>query len=350
MKKKKTLTVKKALLYLFIVIIVGLYVGIQFLKSNKTPNSFSNTGYFGNSLYYDTLKELGYEVSIEIKPIENINTKGLVVLNVASELNTLNEKDYEKIFKYVKSGGRMLVLFSSSDYMNVDHSQFEELTEAEDENAGQIYSKWISEANGVLMYGSIYSTNNAAVKTDRQIAYTTLMMLHPYIEKDGVVFNEYYLYVSEGKRSLWSEIPQGLKFTIYQIIVVLFLFIGYKGRRFGAPKILYEEVEPDEHQYAKAVGGLYYRGGHYEVLIASYYKNFISKVYHKHLLYSDLNEENWITAFQNDKEFKIAKKVHSFMKQYQQGEFKQLSKKRMKSKIKEFLIHIQTLEKSLDQK
>lgn len=352
MKKKKTLTVKKVIFYIFISLVVTVYVLIQFQKSNKTPNSFHNSGYLGNSLYYDTLEKLGYPVSYTIEPVEKINTEGLVVLNVASNLNELEEKDYEKIFSYVRNGGKMLVLFSSEGYEYEKYPGNEDFTEISDEIEEQPYRKWISGSEGVLMYGSIYTTSNTSVSEEREIAYNTLVMLHPYIEKDGIVFNEYYLYVRDGKRSLWSEVPQGLKFIIYQILIVIVLFIGYKGRRFGAPKILYEEVEPDEHQYAKAVGELYYRGGHYEVLIDAYYKHFISKVYHKHLLYYDVNEENWISVFQDykDLEYKTATKVYRFMKQYKNGEYEGLSKKRMKSKIKEFLIHIQVLEKSLDQK
>ncbi|PKM51820.1 MAG: hypothetical protein CVV02_04210 [Firmicutes bacterium HGW-Firmicutes-7] len=348
MIRKKKSTVKKVLLVILIIIVVGVYLLIQFQKSNKTPNSFNNAGYLGNSLYYDTLKELGYKVSYEIEPIENINTKGLVVLNVASNSNGLEDEDYEKIFQYVRDGGIMLVLFIDSIDRQIDDS----LVEIEEEHKLQPYRKWVSDTGGVLMYGSIDTTSNITVSTNREMAYSTLRMLHPYIDKEGMIFNEYYLYVSDGHRSLWKEIPQGLKFIIYQILLVIVLFFAYKGKRFGAPSILYEEVEPDEHQYAKAVGGLYYRGGHYEVLIDAYYKHFINKVYHKHLLYYDVNENNWLTVFQDykDIEYKTAKKVHDFMSKYKNGDYKEMSKKRMKSKIKELLIHIQTLEKTLDQK
>lgn len=345
MKKKKRLTVKKGILYFFValIIIVGLFA-LNAKQLQKTPNSFKNTGYYGNALFYDTLKALGYQVSYEMRPISQLKAKGLVVLNVATKNYNLSEIDIEQIFDYVENGGKILVVALNSDSLPTpDQSKYESVP------SSGLYMQWITDSGGILMYGDIYSISNITLSTDREVSYGILEDLHPHINKEGIVFNEYFLFVQDGERSLWREIPGGVKATLYQLLLVFIVFIGYKGKRFGAPRILYEESEPDEHQYAKAVGELYYQAGHWEVLIDAYYHQLLNKVYRKHLLYSDINESNWIQAFEHNKNHKVAQKVFHFMEQYYQGVYKNFSKKKRNKKIKEILVHIQNLEKSLEQ-
>ncbi len=348
MKIKKTFTVKKLLFYILMFVIVGLFITTKLMGANKTVNSFKNTGYMGNALFYDTLKVLNYEVSYDLSPIESIQTEGLVVLNAATFVGQPTTQDYEMIADYVKEGGKMLVLFSQVPSID-EEAAFEGLERVS--NVEGPFEQWTFGAEGVLMYGNIETMSNTFVSTERELTYSALKALHPYIVRDGVVFNEYYLYVSEGNRSLWKEMPQGLKFTLIQLLLVFLCFVGYKGKRFGAPLKLYEEVEPDEDQYAKAMGALYHQGGHWEVMLVAYYHHLLSRINRKYRLYMDVEEDSWVSAFETkkDKQLKAAQNVLHFMKGYQEGTLEKQSKRKMRKTIKEMLITIQYLEKSLDQ-
>lgn len=351
MKRKRTFTFKKLLFYIFVILAVGFYIFTKLLSPNKTPNSFKNAGYLGNALYYDTLKELDYNVSYELSPIKPHPQEALVVLNVASAAEELTEVDYQLIFDYVRAGGQMLVLFLDTTMGDQHTPPPESFKPIVDELVGQPFDKWVCGTEGVLMYGSNEILGNISLSMDREVAYRTLQMLHPYMDQEGIVFNEYYLYVTQGgKRSLWKEMPQGVKVTLIQLLIACLWFIAYKGKRFGAPLKLYEEVEPDENQYAKAVGSLYYGAGHWEVLLDAYYQHLLNRIYRKYLLYMDVGEENWIAAFEtaNDKAYKSAKKVLHFMNAYHAGELKNLSKRKTRKRMKEILIAIQNLERSLD--
>lgn len=348
MKRKKSITAKKMIVFLLIALLTVVFVYSKVVKTTNTPNSFRSSGYLGNSLYLDTLKKLGYQVKYDIRPIERINTNELVVLNAAT-FGDLTEEDYNKIFEYVENGGKMLVLFLNPDSTTVIEPK-QLVKKFPNETGSEPFRKWVFESEGVLMYGNIFTLSNTSVSLEREIAYQTLEMLHPYIDDERIVFNEYYLFKQIGKRSLWKEMPEGMRFVIYQILVMLLLIIWMKGKRFGAPAKLYEEVEPDEHAYAKAVGELYYQAGHWETLLNSYYLDFIAKMQQKHLLYGDVREDNWLNIFeiQHPKDLKAAKKVYSFIQSYQAGDFEKVSKRVLKKKVKEMLISIQNLEKNLE--
>lgn len=345
MKKRKRFTVKKVLFYCFIGII--LVIGTIFLNSNqlhKTPYSFKNTGFFGCALFYDTLDALGYDVAYEISPINRMDSEGLVVINAASNTAIIKNDDYDSIFGYAEKGGKVLIVsLNTNDLQTPDTDLFQS------EGSVGPFTKWTTETGGVLLYTEIYNFGNITISTERSASYETLKGLHPYINEHGIVFNEYYLFVYDGKRSLWREIPSGVKFVLYQLLIVIIIYIGYKGKRFGPPLTLYEEAEPDEHQYAKAVGELYYQAGHWEVLVDVYYHQLLNKIYKKHLLYTDISESNWVQVFEaHHRNYKLALKVHEFMKQYKEGALKSHRKKKRNKKIKEILMHMQTLEKSLD--
>lgn len=345
MKKRKRLTVKKVLLYCFIGIIS--LIGIMLLNANqlqKVPYSFKNTGFFGSALYYDTLDALGYDVTYEVSPIKRIGSDRLVVINAASNTATISNDDYESIFGYVEKGGKVLILS-----LNVYDLQMPSSSLFQSEDVVGPFTKWITNTDGVLLYGEVYTFGNFTIATERAVSYETLKELHPYINEHGIVFNEYYLFVHDGKRSLWREIPSGIKFVLYQLLLLLIIYVGYKGKRFGPPLTLYEESEPDEHQYAKAVGELYYQAGHWEILIETYYHQLLNKIYKKHLLYTDISESNWVRIFQeHHKNYKTALKVYEFMEQYKSGALESYRKKIRNRKIKEMLVNIQTLENSLD--
>lgn len=345
MKKKKQLTAKNIIF--FSVVSMILITGILILSTQlmeKTPYSFKNTGYFGNALFYDTLENLGYAVTYEISPMSQIDSNGLIIINVAGASKDISDTDYSILFDYVGKGGKVLVLSIDANYLKTpDQGEFELVT------TKSPFQKWETNKGGVLLYGDIYLLDNINISSERNLTYEVLKEIHPYMNENGVEFNEYYLFVHEGERSLWKEIPLGIKFILYQLLLLIIVFIAYKGKRFGAPLTLYEEAEPDEHQYAKAVGELYYQAGHWEVLLDSYYHHLLSKIYRKYLLYTDINESNWIEVFvENHKYHKIANKVFNFMMDYENGKLKNYSKKKKNKKIKEVLMNIQSLEKSLD--
>lgn len=334
MRKMKKLTAKNFFFFLLILIFVLIFSIIKLREPKGMLNSFKNTGYFGNALYMDTLKGLDYSVKYNLMPIENLDTQALIVLNTINRNYELTEQDYEKIIQYVKDGGNLLVLNDGNNQL------FEDLLAKHAANyegyQHEIIEYWLFDSEGILMAGDANDFSNMAMLEDREDTYKTLQVLHPFIVENGVVFNEYYLYMMSGKRSLWGETPEGVKFIIYQVILAGFLFIWYKGKRFGAPAVLYEEVEPEEHQYAIAVGELYYQGGHYEVILEAYYRQLLQKIHRKSLLELEIKDE------------RLAENVEKWMDEYHQGFLNGYPKKVRNAKIKVMIVNIQNLMNRLE--
>lgn len=332
MKQRKP---ARTLLVVFIIFIVGIFIVSKMSDSNKTRYSFKNRGYAGCSFFYDLLKELDYDVTYDLKPVHKIDTDRLVVLNMSYVLYKL---DLDEIEQYANRGGKILIV---SDYSPFPTSGKKVLSNP--------LNIWEMDNGGVLICGDVDYFNNIVVTQNRERTYDILTYLHPYMDEHGVVFNEFYLfYETDGKHTLWTDTPQEIKFVLLYAAIVIWLFLWKKGKRFGSPKVLYEEAEPDEHQYAKAVGSLYFGAKHWETLLPYYYNNFIQKLQLQYILFGETNSGNWITTWENQvgKDNKTARKVFREMEQIQAE--KAQGRKIKNKRIKALLLNIQELETILD--
>lgn len=324
----------------------------SFLKPTNIPGSFKNNGYLGNSLFSDLLKELGYKVSYTLKPMAEMESSGLIILNLATNVDAVNsswDSSIIQMIDYVRNGGQLLILYDDIySYLDLDPERDmpDEITDYESKSGLEI---WHSKQGGTLMIGSVDSLSNTTVSMEREITYEILKTLHPHMAQEGVLINEYYLYVKEGSRSLWNEMPEGLKYVIYEIILAIIVGFWLKGRRFGKARILYEETEPDEYQYAKAVGQLYYRAQHWQDLIVDYRAHLLERIHKRYHFKTDEAAGSFSNIFIGTTIYDTAMLVEKSLQPDWLERINSLSKSKQRKAAKEYIEQFQLLERYLDE-
>lgn len=316
-------------LILICVILASIYIVVKLNSAMKMPNSFRDTGYLGNALFLDTLKALEYDVTYEIKEIEKLSVNRFVMMN-GSGSQGVSEDNVDKLLDFAQTGGKVMLLLTED--------QMEAVLVPETDDQGAVFMTdtasapfemgWEYPSGGVMIYDLIDHYSNIELSTQREEAYTYLEALHPYI-KDGVSVNEYFMFVTENKRSLWSETPETVKFVLFAFLVCVGLFFWYKGKRFGAKEIYYEEVEADENSYPKAVAALYLRAKHWEILPNIYF-NALKKKIQK----SKTNPEGW-------------NEIEKHLTDMEVGRYAGLSQRKKNKFIRKLLQDMQTVEKEI---
>lgn len=316
-------------LILICVIVAIIYIVVKLNASMKMPNSFRGNGYLGNALFLDTLKALDYDATYEIKEIEKLEPSRFVMMN-GSGIQGASDENVDKLLKFAQTGGKVMLLLTEDQMENVL------VPETDDQGAVLMADTavdpfemgWEYPSGGVILYDVINHYGNIELTTQREEAYTYLEALHPYI-KDGVSLNEYFMFVSENKRSLWSETPETVKFVLFAFLVCVGLFFWYRGKRFGAKEMDYEEVEADENSYPKAVAALYLRAKHWEILPNIYF-NALKKKIQK----SKISPDNWPD-------------IEKQLQDLESGRYNDLSKRKKHKIIRKLLQDMQAVEKEI---
>ncbi|WP_026476870.1 DUF4350 domain-containing protein [Alkaliphilus transvaalensis] len=284
-------------LMIFIFLIPIFLMGASFFsnRSDQLPSySTLNRGERGYSVYYETLKQLGYPVQRGLIRLENQEINKFQIVVEYGDFD-INHKD---IREWVEEGGRLL-------YLTQDHRSIVEYGNKVIIDDDIFY---ISYEKGMIIVGDADGITNASLLVDTSYPYQLLQMLVTYAT-DEIIFNEYHLFNEGNNNSLWNQIPLNFKMIIYQLILVVIGFFYYKGKSFGKPIPLHDEVEREEHEYLYASASLYRGAKCWDIMLENYYENFL-KILGKH-------EENWLELWGQTQlpHYHKAKEVYSFMEQ-----------------------------------
>lgn len=347
-KKKRKL--RTFFFYGFVMVVVVLSLTTTLLKPTKIPGSFRNSGYMGCSLFSDVLKSLGYQVDYTLKTIQESQAEGLLLLNLGANTDILysTEQDYIGMIEdYAVDGGAILVLYDAY-YSELPLNPQMDRPEAVSDFLYQApFDIWHFKSGGTLLTMDLNQLSNTMISVKREEAYEALKVLHPYIASNGVLINEHYLYIKQGSRSLWTELPEGLKFILYQLLIAAAVWFWWKGRRFGRAKILYEEAEPDENQYAKAVGSLYYRAGHWENLLLTYYDNMTGRIGKRYRIKIEPGTK-YAHLLEGTPVHEAAETVENALQAQELERMRQMSRGRRRRQAKELILHMQEIENYLN--
>lgn len=307
MKKKRSrdlIIVAIAIAGLFMLTIILQNTGV----SSKPNYSIDNTSNNGISVFYETLKQLGYPVEKTIKPVEKFDTNNIqiVVYNYNFDLED------EKVERWINEGG-ILVLLRSSISSEINYGVLED---------EEYYVEVYSHGEGKIIYGVLDSITNYNLYMqgenglDRKGAYELLKVIDKQ-DYDKIYFNESYFYAIQESKSLWSSLSTEQKIVCYQVLILLIAFFYYKGKRFGKPIPLYEEVERTENEYVYSAAALYKYAGCWDLATENYYKTFLRLINRRH--------DNWLEYWEEEQlpMFNKAQEIHDFM---------QLKETKMKAK------------------
>jgi hypothetical protein len=292
LRSNKDLIVLIVLTSLFL---FGAFVISNDIEDNHPPYTIDNKSEMGISVFYHTLRELNYPVK---RTQETLESHDLSTIQVAAENYNFNINE-DKIKQWVQRGGIIVYLsprsFHGLEYDYVDE-QYPDM---------MIYKFQLGK---VIWVNADYITNSVLAQ-DTSTAYRLLQEIdkNPY---EKIYFNQsHFITFDDGKKSLWGLIPMDIKFILYQMILVIIAFFYYKGRIFGKPIPLYDEVERTENEYLYSVSSLYRQAKCWDLMLESYYKSLLRQLRHSH--------ETWLDYWENQglPHLDKAQRVHKFMEQ-----------------------------------
>lgn len=292
---------------LIFIILIPIFLWVAFYISSRVENnlpaySVLNKSGSGFSVFYEALSELKYPVSKEMQAVEKSGKDNVQVIAQGGSFLV----DSDEIKEWVGNGGVLIYLA----YENIIPLGYGTI----DRNNGKltIYKY----QDGKVIEAKASQFTNRVLSKDTSTAYALVEELSN-LKYTRLYFNEYYMYSEANKQTLWSIIPIEIKLIFYQFLLAIAVFFFYKGKRFGRPLPLYEEVERSENEYLHSVAALYRQAKCYDLILDNYYKNFLSEL--------KSPDEDWIDYWEREKLDKLEKAREVFI--YMKGPRDKLKKK-----------------------
>ncbi|MCT4604539.1 MAG: hypothetical protein N4A64_00325 [Marinisporobacter sp.] len=237
-----------------IFLLIGIYLVNRFNivdqtigKANKDNESLPlNTSKRGVSIYYDTLKALGYSVTVDAASFLDQESKGIFVITENKQPLSFKLEEAEN---FIKKGGKLIYL--TDQYKKY---KYPNLLKKYKEKAF-VYAL----GKGRIMIGDINLITNKTLLKNKEGAYFVLKCIEDF--KGDIYFNEYYRFKQGQTPSLYRNLPFYVKVILFQLIFFIAGGIVYLGKRFGKAKRIINEIERDENEYLYAAANLYEKGG-----------------------------------------------------------------------------------------
>lgn len=281
---------------LFLILIPLFLAGAFYIQSrmdNKLPSyTVDNKGRLGYSIFFETLKELNYPVE---KSLSEVGAHDADSIQIVAALSGFDVNS-EKVKNWVEDGGTLVYLTPR----NIQFIGYEGIPEVKGNL--RIYS--FGEGN-IIASDIDYLANKTLVKK-KDNAYALYKEIAALNKK--IYFNEAHIFVRTVEASLWDYVPIELKFIIYQILLVLTAFFYYKGKPFGKPVPLYEEVEREENEYLYSSAALYKQADSWDLMFDIYYRSLLKEL--------NCQEEEFLDIWKREDlpHFNKAQKVYEFAK------------------------------------
>ncbi len=302
------------ILIIVLVIAIGCFICLYLLAERSIGQaSFSvlNKENKGVSVIFQTMNKIDYPVSIADDKIlykDNQDVQ-IIIEPISFDASKLNDED---IKDWVRDGGKLVYLSShwNEIYLDYGKKQSEYICSLTDTVKAVVFSY----KKGFVLIGDSSILSNKTLTFDTDGAYWILQEIDKWNYKK-IEFNEYYHILRDEQSSLWKDIPQGIKLILYQIVILIIITLLYKGKRFGKPVPLYEEVEREENEYIYAVASLYKHAGCWEVVLESYYNNLMGSLIKVLGKDENLSEETWAEIWKKQRmpHYYKAKKLFKFM-------------------------------------
>ncbi len=285
--------------FIVLVILIPIILYGAFFISTKMNSQFPaysvlNKSHLGTSVFYEALINLGYPVERTENPVQSFSTDSIQIVADANfgRFDIYNDD----LNEWVKKGGILVYLTPAKLYFNLD--------DLIPEYKGEIEVYEIEE--GYIIVSDVTDITNKTLIKETNKAYKLLELIDEY-NYDKLYFNETHLYTGMSKMSLWDFTPLGVKFILYQILITLFAYFYFKGRRFGKPIPYIEEKERVENEYLYSAAALYRQAGSWDLILENYYHDFL-----KEIAYS---EDDWLEYWKGENlpSLSTAKKVYQYM-------------------------------------
>lgn len=283
--------------FILFLILIPLFLFFTLFISNRMENrlppySVMNRSKTGCSVFYEALRELDYPVDRVMRPLSSYDNKSI---QIAAGMGSFDVNS-DEVKKWVRDGG-ILVYIEDNIFKPIEYDVSPEI---------RVYCKIYKYHSGVIVSIDGNSLTNKALTKSTRAAYELVQEISKY-KYDKIYFNEAHLYSDINKKSLWDYVPVGMKYIVYQFLLVLAAFFYYKGKRFGKTIPLHEEVERSENEFLYSTASLYRQAKCWELMVESFYKSLLRSINHTH--------EEWLDYWRRENlpSYDKANRVYEFM-------------------------------------
>jgi len=249
----------------FIMLWVGIFIAVLvlifFINSEPLNNDYRrytsfSSGYFGGSLFFDTLEHMGYPVRRRYRAFDaNNSSTDDVFIFISPRIDSASlQTTLDSMAEWVYSGGQMIFLHPNVATLSLFHETMGA--------RGQLIPLPSMPPWSMYRFGSgeIILGNSAPV-LNRALMITTSpgWALETHLrhwDANTIWFMEYY-HGFQRQDTFFSTLPLIVQLILIQLILATIAAIIHFSRRFGNPIPYYEEVERDENEHVRALARLY---------------------------------------------------------------------------------------------
>jgi hypothetical protein len=209
------------------------------------PFSVTETG---TSVFYDTLRFMGYPVSVGYTPLTRDSDTNYIYVLIQPHTPAVTKEAAEEMLDWVRRGGRLIFLHNNPP------------TEVDSLLAG-IQRRNIHDFLYYNIGLGVVVTGRASPVTNQRLIQQPepAVQLHEMISRwDGerIIFSAYY-YGTTQPDNLFTVLPLVVRLTIIQSGIAVLYYLWHLGKRFGKPVPAYEETEREENEHVRALARLY---------------------------------------------------------------------------------------------
>jgi hypothetical protein len=278
-------------------ILIPVFLWAAFYISSRMENRLPdyaviNKSPMGSSVLYESLRQLKLPVERSLKPVaeQNTDTVQIIVPGGSFDVNSDALKDW------LNKGG-ILVHLAAENLRFIEYG-----TQPDIKGRLMIYKY----GRGMIIGGNAFAVTNKELMKNTDAAYELLEEIIRQGNRE-IYFNETHLFTAVQNKTLWDYVPLWIRFIIFQFILALAAFFYFKGKRFGKPITLHEEIERSENEYLYSASSLYRQAKTYDLMARNYYSNLLREL--------KANHEDWVEQWERENlpELGKAKQVYEFM-------------------------------------
>jgi len=232
----------------------GQGAGGAFLASSRDEQ--------GVSLLFDTLRHMGYPVSVSNRPVGWRGFSGFytgdVFIVIQPNSPPVDEARAREMIEWVWRGGRLIFLQNAP----VGRTIIDEALRAEG-----FFHSWDFRGDGNMV---LYHVGHGEVLTGRAFEVLNCHLMddpaHGRIiedtlarwDADRIFFAEYY-HGFHASDNFIGSLPLIVRLVLFQMGLAAVVLVWHLGKRFGRPIPYYEETEREENEYVRALARLIWR-------------------------------------------------------------------------------------------
>jgi len=247
----------KTFIYIAIVLIAAFIITRFINSGNNRWYTATSTGDMGASLFYDTLRHMGYPARIGRQPLTPDSNLQNVYILVQPHTPHVSREMAEEMVEWVRRGGRLVFLHTShSSILNIVGTEGETIYYHRPLGRTRGYQWSLHQVgNGEIIIGSPRPLLNAAL-VERPYPGTILESHLRRWQGEQIIFAEYYLGFANQETFIGS-LPFIVQLVLAQLVITFIILIWHLGKRFGNPVPYYEEEEREENEHVRALAKLY---------------------------------------------------------------------------------------------